>query len=259
MHSRRRPLLPARVARAVVALFAVTLVAAGAVASVNRLNDEPLLVETTDASGEPVVVNIDGYTFANLIVQQSYRGERGFASVPSMIHDAANGDGRSAATALLVGVSPPGLLGVGLVLGAYCREMVAQTTPEETAATAKAALPDFPDEVLQLIPVAGRIFEDCAIWDAGAASADELMRVQSDVPVLILGGTFDMVTPYAWGEIVAAGLENAQVVAIPGGGHGLVHAVPCAQTLMTAFVDNPDAPVDTACATDLPLPTFATP
>jgi len=164
------------------------------------------VVETTNAAGEPAVVNIDGYTFANLIVQERYLGERGFASVPSMIHDVGSGDGQVAATMLLSRTSPPGLVGYGLAFGAYCREMVAWATPEEVAARAKEALPDFPDEVLQFIPVAGRAFEDRAIWIAGAATADELRPVHSDVPVLILGGTFDMVTLFAWGETVAEGL-----------------------------------------------------
>ena len=228
-------------------------------ATVDRLNAEPLVVETTNAAGEPATVNIDSYTFANLIVQQSYIGESGFASVPGMIHDVANGDGQAAAALLLSRIAPPGLVGYGLGFGAYCREMVAHTTPEEVAVVAREALPDFPAEVLQFIPVAGRIFEDCAIWDAGSAAADELRPVHSDVPVLILGGTFDMVTPYVWTERVAAGLENAQLVAIPGGGHGLVHTIPCAQALMTAFIDDPAAPLDTTCATSLPLPTFTTP
>jgi pimeloyl-ACP methyl ester carboxylesterase len=228
-------------------------------ATVTRLNDESLIVETTNAAGEPTVVNIDGYTFANLIVQQSYLGASGFAAVPGLIHDLARGDGHSAAASLLSRTAPPGLVGYGLGFGAYCREMVAQTTPEEVAAAAKEALPDFPAEVLLFIPVSGRIFEDCAIWDAGAAAADELRPVESDVPVLIMGGTFDMVTPFAWAERVAAGLENAQVVAIPGGGHGLVTKVPCAQALMTAFLDDSDAPLDATCATDLTLPTFTTP
>lgn len=228
-------------------------------ATVNRLHDDPLIVEATGPDGQPVVVNIDGYTFANLVVQQSYLGERGFATVPGMIDDMANGDGQTAAAVLLSRKSPPGLLGLGLALGAYCREMAAATSPEQVAATAREALPEFPAEVLTLIPVSGRIFEDCAIWDAGAATADELRPVESDVPVLIMGGTFDMVTPFTWGEIVAKGLNKAQVVAIPGGGHGLVHSVHCAQALMTAFLDDPDAPLDTSCATALALPTFTTP
>ena len=215
-------------------------------------------VETTNAAGEPTVVNIDGYTFANLIVQQSYVGESGFVSVPGMIHDVANGDGRAAAASLLSRTAPPGLIGYGLGFGAYCREMAAQTTPEKAAESARRTLPDFPDTVLQFIPVAGRIFEDCAIWGAGATDLNELRPVHSDVPVLILGGTFDMVTPHAWGERVAEGLKNAQVVAVPGGGHGLVPKFPCAQKMMTAFIDHPNAPIDASCATDLALPTFST-
>ncbi|MFN8660293.1 MAG: alpha/beta fold hydrolase [Thermomicrobiales bacterium] len=229
------------------------------ISAVNHLNAEPLIVETTNAAGDAVMVNIDGYTFANLIVQQSYIGERGYASVPAMIHDVAKGDGEMAATSLLSREVPPGLIGFGLGTGAYCREMAAQTTPEDVTTLAKQALPEFPEDLFQFVPVAGRVFEECAVWDVGAASPDELRAVVSDVPVLLLGGTWDMVTPYVWAEMVARGFPNAQVVAIPGGGHGLFGNFPCARELTAAFLDNPAAPLNTTCVTDLAVPVFSTP
>ncbi|MCA9876942.1 MAG: alpha/beta hydrolase, partial [Thermomicrobiales bacterium] len=228
-------------------------------ATVNRLHTEPLVVETANASGVPITVTIDGYTFANLIVQQSYSGEPGFRTVPAMIDDVAQGNGQMAAAALLARESPPGLVGYGLGTGAYCREMAAQTTPQEVARLAEQALPAFHADLFEFVPVAGRIFAECAVWDVGAAAAADLRPVASDVPVLLLGGTWDMVTPYAWAEIVAAGLPNAQVVAIPGGGHGLVQKFPCARAMLMAFLDDPGAEVDTSCASDIPAPVFTAP
>lgn len=228
-------------------------------ATVNRLSAEPLVVETTNVAGDPVTVNIDGYTFANLIVQQSYVSEPGYRTVPALIDNVANGDGQMAAAALLSREAPPGLVGYGLGTGAYCREMAAQTTPQEVARLAAQALPDFPSGVFQFVPVAGRIFEECAVWDVGAATAAELRPVASEAPVLLLGGTWDMVTPYAWAEIVAGGLPNAQAVAIPGGGHGLVQKFPCAKAIMMDFLDDPGTTVDTSCASAIPAPVFAAP
>ena len=77
-------------------------------ATVNRLNQTPIIVATRNPEGKPVQVNIDGYTLANLVVQQSYIGTSGFVKVPSLIHKLANGDGSEAAAAMFARIGPPG-------------------------------------------------------------------------------------------------------------------------------------------------------
>jgi pimeloyl-ACP methyl ester carboxylesterase len=228
-------------------------------ATVNRLNQTPIIVNTQDASGKPVQVNIDGYTLANLVVVQSYSGPSAFAKIPSMIHQVANGDGSTAAAALLSRASPPGLTGYGMAFGAYCREMASWTNPAEVTSTGHAALPRFPTEVLRLVPVSGRVFDECAAWDVGSATAAERAPVASNIPVLLMGGTFDAVTPAAWASIPAKKLTKSQVVAFPGMGHDVFAQSPCARSLTLAFFNDPTHPVDRTCVTDIVIPPFATP
>lgn len=229
------------------------------VATVNRLNQTPLVVTVDDAEGRPVTVNIDGYTLAWLVTGLSYTGPAGFATIPSMIHNAAAGDGREAATARLARVAPPGLAGYGLAFGAYCREMASWTTPAEVAAAGKAVLPGFPDDVLRLIMVPGRMFDECAAWDVGSATPADRAPVVSDVPSLLMGGLFDGVTPAAWAGVVAKGLRNSEVIPIPGAGHDVIAQSPCARSMMDAFFDDPTRPVDRACLNDIVIPPFKTP
>ncbi|GAA1364467.1 alpha/beta hydrolase [Catellatospora chokoriensis] len=227
--------------------------------AVNRLNQTPLVVSTKDAAGRPVEVNIDGYTLAWLVTGQSYTGPTGFATIPSMIHTAANGDGREAAAARLARVAPFGLAGYGLAFGAYCREMASWTDPEQVAAAGKAVLPGFPDEVLRLVMVPGRMSAECAAWDVGSATPAERTPVVSDVPALLMGGAMDGVTPARWADVAAKGLRNSETIAIPGTGHDVIAQSPCARSMMNAFFDDPTRPVDRACLSEITIPPFKTP
>ena len=199
-------------------------------ATVSRLNQTPLVATANNAQGQPVQVNIDGYTLAWLVSGQSYSGPSGFATIPSMIHAAANGDGSKAAAARVARIVPPGLLGYGLAFGAYCREMASWTSEDEVLAAGKAVLPGFPDEVLRTVMVSGRVFSECAVWNVGSATAAERAPVESDVPSLLMGGTFDAVTPARWAEVVAKGLRNSEVIPIPGAGHSVITQSTCARS-----------------------------
>jgi pimeloyl-ACP methyl ester carboxylesterase len=140
-----------------------------------------------------------------------------------------------------------------------CREYASQTNPAQALAKAKAALPQFPDEVLKLLPQVPRYFNDCAIWNVGQALQEVHAPVVSDVPVLLIGGTFKGITPVAWQDEVTPGLKNSPgVVPIPGVGHQVIRETPCAQSVMTAFIDNPNVPVERTCITQMALPTFTT-
>jgi pimeloyl-ACP methyl ester carboxylesterase len=226
-------------------------------ATVNRLAKEPVTVAAQDASGATVQLNIDGYQFANLIIMQS--GAPGsFAGIPRMIDHMAKGDAGPAAQSMVNYVPAPGLTSFGLQWGAMCREYASHTSPAQALAKAKAALPEFPDEVLRLLPQLPRYFDDCAIWNVGHAPQEVHAPVVSDVPVLLMGGTFDGITPVEWQDEVTPGLKNSQVVPIPGVGHVVIRETPCAQSVMTAFIDNPNVPVDRTCVTQMALPTFTT-
>jgi pimeloyl-ACP methyl ester carboxylesterase len=59
----------------------------------------------------------------------------------------------------------------------------------------------------------------CSVWPIKAVSADFGRRFSSDVPVLIISGQLDPVTPASNGEGIARELPNSLHVIVPSGGH----------------------------------------
>jgi CubicO group peptidase (beta-lactamase class C family)/pimeloyl-ACP methyl ester carboxylesterase len=80
--------------------------------------------------------------------------------------------------------------------------------------------------------------------------------VQSDIPTLVLGGTFDPNTSVSGSEAGADRLENSTFVQIADGSHFVVETSPCARELLVAFVSDPEHEIETACAEALTPPTF---
>jgi pimeloyl-ACP methyl ester carboxylesterase len=126
-------------------------------ATVQRLAEEPLVVDVPAVDGTSTRVVIDGFTFANLVGVASL-SPGNYAGLPSLIHEVATGDGRAAAEAIVTGVTPP---------------------------------------------------EDCAVWDAGAAGEAVHDVARNDVPVLMLSGSFDAVTPPSWARVAAESLPRS--------------------------------------------------
>ena len=75
----------------------------------------------------------------------------------------------------------------------------------------------------------------CDEWPRGSAPNDALAPVASDVPVLILSGGLDPVTPPANGTLVERSLSRHRHVVAPGYGH-IVSPHACAPRLVAAFV-----------------------
>lgn len=73
-----------------------------------------------------------------------------------------------------------------------------------------------------------------------------------EIPVLVLSGEFDPITPPSGGDVVAASLPNATHLVFPNGAHGQFGDV-CATGIMTEFVSNPAQAPDSSCIADLKL------
>ena len=218
-------------------------------ATVNRLDKKPVVVQAQDETGSPVTVNIDGFAFAYTLIMTSERSDA--SGIPKMIADMARGDAGAVAAAYLAFRGPPefvGLGGMGLAMTVFCAEHANLTMEAAALAKAKAALPAFPDRVLRVQPKQGRLFTECPIWNVGMAAPAVSAPIVSDVPVLILEGTFDAATAPEWVDLITPDLRNSQVVAFPFTGHSVLGKSTCAPSIMAAFLDNPTKPVDHACA-----------
>jgi pimeloyl-ACP methyl ester carboxylesterase len=117
---------------------------------------------------------------------------------------------------------------------------------------AYAAAEQAPEEVVgYLVGGIDSALNDCAIWNVQTAAVRENLRVSSDLPVLILSGLMDPITPPEAGESASLGLTGSQVVVFPTAGHGIsftdTDAGACAKSLVTTFLDDPITLLDTAC------------
>ena len=86
--------------------------------------------------------------------------------------------------------------------------------------------------------LARRALAVCDVWPKGTAPPDAATPVKSDIPVLILSGGLDPVTPPANGALIAKNLPNSRHVVARGYGH-IVSLHACGPQLIAAFIDDP--------------------
>lgn len=92
----------------------------------------------------------------------------------------------------------------------------------------------------------------CSVWPKGAIPADFHAPLRGNVPVLVLEGEYDPVTPPEYGKQVIAPLPNARLLVLRGQGHAVIGAG-CMPKLFTQFIDTADAKaLDAKCLDRLP-------
>ena len=97
----------------------------------------------------------------------------------------------------------------------------------------------------------------CSDWPRGEVAADFHDDVSADVPVLLLSGENDPVTPPRYGEQVAASLPRALHVRVPGMGHN-VFGRGCVPEIVTSFIEGEALEdIDPVCVAQVrPVPFF---
>ncbi len=133
----------------------------------------------------------------------------------------------------------------GMFNAVECREEL----PFNSYADAETLAADLPLEIAasELIAVE-EMLAVCETWaDAGVADAIEDAAVVSDIPTLVLSGSFDPIPPPSWGEIAAETLSRSFVFEFPGVGHGAIDGGDCPVGIALAFLDDPSAAPDSAC------------
>jgi pimeloyl-ACP methyl ester carboxylesterase len=82
---------------------------------------------------------------------------------------------------------------------------------------------------------------------------------QDHPPTLVVTGAYDVRTPTAWSDEIAARIPGAVLVRFGDVGHGVSYRHPCANAIVAAFIANPRAALDRSCLAAHQRPKFATP
>ncbi|MCJ0902507.1 alpha/beta fold hydrolase [Rhodococcus sp. ARC_M6] len=227
--------------------------------TVTDLDARPQVVSVAAGDGPPVDVMVDGYKLASL-VNSAAMAANGLVDMPAIIAAAGRGDVTPAAQVLATGAQPAPvpIVGSGLTYGVICGEAVAHTSAEVMFGAAKKSLPQFPDAVLGLTPRLPWLVGDCAAWNIGAVPDRVAQPANSTVPVLLLSGGLDGVTPPGNAALAKATLPNAVVLTFPESGHGVLTQSDCGPAAVTGFLGDPSPSYRPQCLDTIAIPSFST-
>ena len=212
-----------------------------------RLAAAPVEVEYRDpATGEAKREKLTAQTVVGLTQLFSYVPQAA-ALLPVVVDEAVQGRyGPLAALASLGGESMSGSMNRGMQWSVICAEDADRYVVDP--ADAKTALGT---------DMADMFFAACRAWPHGTRPADFARPLASDVPVLLMSGELDPVTPPVYAERVAKALPNSKAVVLRGQGHNVM-AIGCMPKLIGKFIETTDAKaLDTKCLeTVAPVPPF---
>jgi pimeloyl-ACP methyl ester carboxylesterase len=151
--------------------------------------------------------------------------------IPELLALARDGEYAPLLAASLVIIGElPDQFNAALHYSVTCAEDVPRVTREER-------INGVADERVRAL--ARRTLAVCDQWPKGTFPSDFTRPVESDVPVLLLSGGLDPVTPPAYAAEVARGFSRSRHVVAQGFGH-IVSSHACAPRLIAAFVDAAD-------------------
>jgi pimeloyl-ACP methyl ester carboxylesterase len=201
-----------------------------------------------------VKVVLDGGAFANYMINITGAGLG--ADVPALLHQFARGHRHTVlASQAATGGLHAGELSYGLQYGVICSEWVPYLPQINVRMKGRLAFPRFPRSVLAQAPQFPFRYEDCPVWNVPKAPAAQRRVTQSDIPTLVLAGSFDSLTSSESGRYAARTLPNSTFVEIPGAGHVVLNTSRCAGRVFVSFLRNPDG-ADTSCVAALQVPPF---
>ncbi len=214
-----------------------------------QLEAEPLELEVLDPFdpfAAPTAVAFDGDTLAGTVFGALYSPVQ-FGDLPELLTDLESGGSDAALAYSTISVANSGFVTPGMLWTVLCHETV-PFVDLDAVVLPPDPFGDRPDSGYLFSNNGPAALEFCERIPTGTAEDSIFAPVSSDLPTLVMAGTFDPVTPVAWSERIAETFPNAQVVEVLDQGHA-VAASDCGQDLLVAFLDAP-GPVDADCADD---------
>lgn len=217
-----------------------------------RLETQPAEAEVLDpGSGRLVRLRMGRGTFAETIRKMMY-DPTSASLVPFVVRRAFQGDYRpliryGLADRLMGGDD----VSWGLFLALTCTEDVPFIDRAAAAAeNERTVLGDY--RVRQQAAA-------CEGWPRGTIPADYHQVVPSDVPVLMVSGEFDPVTPASGGPLLMQAFRNGRHIVIPGAAHGYggMEGIECVDSIAVRFVrQGSHEGLDTSCLGRIRRPPF---
>lgn len=208
-------------------------------ALLERLREPVTLTFPHPATGRPETVEFGVSHLAGVVRLLSY-SDSSAALLPLLLQaGSANNLAPLAAQYLLLEQTLEAQFAYGMHNAVVCTEDIPLLDPAKVDRAALDAT------YLGALPLDG-LSAICSAWPAGVRDADLHAPLTSDVPVLVLSGGNDPITPARYGEQVLRQFPRGQHVVVEGYGHGQL-ASPCIPGLLARFLNEGSADVDAGC------------
>jgi pimeloyl-ACP methyl ester carboxylesterase len=217
--------------------------------TVDRLNEEPVDREiNNDFTGESLEVRVNGDVLLTLVFQMLYDSKLRYF-IPRIIYEVSQGDFDYVDSVYSSMTTMASISSRGMMFSVQCHEELSFSSQ----AAFEVELDQYPElaGMYENSILGGLAYRACEIWSVGQSDPSANQPVESDVPVLILSGEFDPITPPEWGFHAAESLENAFPFEFPGIGHGASVADPCPKGMMIHFLDDPYQAPDSSCIAEM--------
>jgi L-ascorbate metabolism protein UlaG (beta-lactamase superfamily)/pimeloyl-ACP methyl ester carboxylesterase len=212
--------------------------------SVDELNVEPRTL--TFSPGE---VHVDGGVVLDALFGFFYWASA-IPYIPRDIDMVAAGDLSDMAPVLRARLYED-TINWGVHYSLVCHEVMPAGSYEEALASAA----NLPPQIANCFATPFR-FTLCESWQSGTAEPSQYESVVSDIPTLVLAGSYDPITPPAYSRLAAETLSNSFYYEFPAHGHGVMRAGGCGTEIGLAFLDDPTSEPDSSCMEDLTAPDF---
>ena len=211
-----------------------------------RYNDEPIAVDVDLGDGNgPQQFVITGDDLMAALFNALYDAAL-IPLLPSIIDALLAGD-----TAIIPAIIQRG---VPFATGAADAMTLAVDCADNSALdTAAADASAFNDP--GRLGVLAALFGACPL-DWPATPGEFNAPVVSEIPALVLAGSYDPITPPAGTEQVAEALTDSTFILVDAAGHWVTGYYPCIDLIEVAFLDHPTAELDTACVDEIGSPDF---
>jgi len=205
------------------------------------LDDEPVTVDLPNPlSGAPEELRFSRQELSAALRLLSYH-PNSVAVVPMLIDQAIDGNyAPLAAQFMMIAEGMSSAMSIGMHNSVVCTEDAHYFSGEQVSLEALEATYIGPLQLEALEAI-------CSVWPAGVLDEEFKVAVTTDLPVLLLSGEADPVTPPAYAELAAVNLDNARLLTGARQGHGQAGRG-CMPDIIGEFVDtaNP-GDIDAAC------------
>jgi pimeloyl-ACP methyl ester carboxylesterase len=206
---------------------------------------------------EPVTLNVDGedvlldHIMFMDVVYMLLHPAAAVPETPWAIHNAALGEYSGLKDAVRSILSYSDFVATGVQYSSMCKDEV-NFDSLENSLEISSQYREIWGEYFDL----AYFYQICQDWIIEGADEIENTPVESDLPTLLMSGTFDSVTPPAWAEDTVSYLENSYHYEFPNMAHGTVRYDACALSIALDFLNDPGSEPDASCLDELGYPEF---